>query len=194
MTAPPERFAPEWPISTDRLLLRPFEPGDLDALYAVQSDAEMVRYLYFGIRTREEVRDPLAERIAGAALKSEGEWLSAAVILRETGEFVGDVGLHWVSALHRQGELGFVIHPAHHGRGYAVEASIPLLDFAFHTLELHRVVGRAEPRNAPSVRVLQKLGMRPEAHLIESEWVKGEWQSEVVYAILASEWATRSDR
>jgi RimJ/RimL family protein N-acetyltransferase len=118
----------------------------------------------------------------------------AAVILRETGEFVGDVGLHWVSVLHRQGELGFVIHLAHQGRGYAVEASVPLLDFAFQTLELHRVIGRAESGNAPSVRVLEKIGMRHEAHLVENEWVKGEWQSEVVYAILATEWASRGDR
>ena len=194
MTELRQRVAPEWPLATDRLLLRPFEPGDLDDLYEMQSDEKLVRYLYFGTRTREEVRDPLAERIAGASIKGEGEWLSAAVILRETGEFVGDVGLHWVSVPDRQGELGFVIHPAHHGRGYAVEASIPLLDFAFHTLELHRVVGRAEARNAPSLRVLEKVGMRHEAHLVENEWVKGEWQSEVVYAILASEWASRGDR
>ena len=155
MTELRQRVAPEWPLATDRLLLRPFEPGDLDALYEMQSDEKVVRYLYFGTRTREEVRDPLAEG---------------------------------------QGELGFVIHPAHHGRGYAVEASIPLLDFAVHTLELHRVVGRAEARNAPSLRVLEKVGMRHEAHLVENEWVKGEWQSEVVYAILANEWASRGDR
>jgi RimJ/RimL family protein N-acetyltransferase len=187
-------FAPEWPIATERLLLRPFELGDLDALYEMQSDEGIVRYLYVGTRTREEVRNALAERIAGAAVKGEGEWLSAAVTLRETGELVGDVSLHWVSVLHRQGEVGFIIHAAHQGRGYAVEASCPLFAFAFQTLGLHRVIGRAEARNVASARVLEKLGMRREAHLIENEWVKDEWQSELVYAILASEWAaTRSD-
>ena len=55
-------------------------------------------------------------------------------------------------------------------------------------LRLHRVVGRLEPRNTGSARVLEKLGMRREAHLVENEWVKGEWQSELVYAILAREW------
>jgi RimJ/RimL family protein N-acetyltransferase len=49
-------------------------------------------------------------------------------------------------------------------------------------------VGRLEPRNTGSARVLEKLGMRREAHLVENEWVKGEWQSELVYAILAGEW------
>jgi RimJ/RimL family protein N-acetyltransferase len=50
------------------------------------------------------------------------------------------------------------------------------------------VIGRLEPRNTGSARVLEKLGMRREAHLVENEWIKGEWQSELVYAILAREW------
>ena len=71
------------------------------------------------------------------------------------------------------------------GEGYATEASRPLLDFAFGPLGLHRVIGRLELRNGGSARVLEKLGMRREAHLVENEWVKGDWQSELVYAILA---------
>jgi RimJ/RimL family protein N-acetyltransferase len=67
-----------------------------------------------------------------------------------------------------------------------------MLAFAFETLGLHRVVGRLEPRNTAFVRVLEKLGMRREAHLVENEWVKGEWQSELVYAILARERRDRS--
>ncbi len=92
---------------------------------------------------------------------------------------VGDVSLLWASETHRQGELGFVFHPLHQGRGYATEAARPILAFAFEELALHRVIGRLEPRNVGSARVLEKLGMRREAHLVESEGVKGEWQSEL---------------
>jgi RimJ/RimL family protein N-acetyltransferase len=60
---------------------------------------------------------------------------------------------------------------------------------AFGVYDLHRVVGTLEARNVASARVLEKLGMRREAHLIENEWVKGEWQSELVYALLAREWS-----
>ena len=63
-----------------------------------------------------------------------------------------------------------------------------MLAFAFEVVGLHRVIGRLEPRNRGSACVLEKLGMRREAHLVENEWVKGEWQSELVYAILADEW------
>jgi RimJ/RimL family protein N-acetyltransferase len=53
---------------------------------------------------------------------------------------------------------------------------------------VHRVVGRVEARNAASARVLERLGMRQEAYMIENEYLKGEWQSEIVYALLDREW------
>jgi RimJ/RimL family protein N-acetyltransferase len=180
--------APAWPLRTERLLLRPFVPDDLDALYAIQSDETVARWLYNEPRTPEETRELLAHKVGGDALRSEGEWLSAAVVLESTEELIADVSLYWSSEAHRQGELGFIVHPSHQGQGYATEASRPLLDFAFGPLGLHRVIGRLEPRNVGSARVLEKLGMRREAHLVENEWVKGEWQSELVYAILAREW------
>ena len=179
---------PDWPIETERLLLRPFEAGDLDAYHVIQSDENVARFLYNEPRTLDETRDFLDRKISTAALHAEGDWSSAAVVLRETGELVGDMALLWASEQHRQGEIGFVFHPAHQGRGYATEAARPLLAFAFGPLGLHRVVGRTEARNVASTRVLEKLGMRLEAHLVENEWVKGEWQSELVYALLAREW------
>lgn len=185
-------ITPAWPLETERLVLRPFTPHDVDSLHAIHSDERVVRWLYNDVRTRDETRELLARKIAGAVLQAEGDWLSAAVTVRETGKLVGDVSLFWASEAHRQGELGFMIHPEHHGTGYATEASRPLLAFAFETLGLHRVVGRLEPRNAGSARVLEKLGMRREAHLAENEWVKGEWQSELVYALLDREWRDAS--
>jgi len=180
--------APAWPLRTVRLVLRPFAADDLEPLYAIYSDEGVARWLYNDPRSLEETREQLVRKVGGASLGGEGEWLSAAAVLAETGELVADIALLWASEAHRQGELGFVVHPAHQGNGYATEAARPLLAFAFETLGLHRVVGRLEPRNAGSARVLEKLGMRREAHLVENEWVKGEWQSELVYAILDREW------
>jgi RimJ/RimL family protein N-acetyltransferase len=182
-------YMPAWPIQTERLLLRPFEEGDLQALYAMQSDEEVVRYLYHEARSLDEVRSALARKIAAVAIAGEGDGVGAAAVLGETGEVVADLSLWCVSEGHAQGELGFVVHPAHQGRGYATEAARPMLDFAFDTVGWHRMVGRTEARNIASARVLEKLGMRREAHFIENEWVKGEWQSELVYAMLAEEWA-----
>ncbi len=179
---------PDWPLETERLVLRPFADGDLDALYAMHSDSEVSRYLYNDPRTYDEVKELLGRKIAGAELSAEGGWMSAAVVVRESGRVVGDMAMHWVSEEHRMAEIGFVFDPAEQGRGYATEASRAFLRVAFEEFGFHRVIGRAEARNVASARVLEKLGMRCEAHLVENEWVKGEWQSELVYALLDREW------
>jgi RimJ/RimL family protein N-acetyltransferase len=179
--------SPAWPIETERLHLRRFVPDDLEALHEIYSDPGVVRYLYEDVRSLDEVRALLDRKRAQTSLSREGDALAVALVARETGRLVGNVVLQWVSEAHRQGEIGFVMHPAEQGRGYATEAARPLLAYAFDELRLHRVVGRTEARNAGSARVLEKLGMRREAHLVENEWVKGEWQSELVYAILARE-------
>jgi RimJ/RimL family protein N-acetyltransferase len=179
---------PDWPLETERLVLRPFEEDDLGALYAIQSDVESARWLYNEPRTLDETRALLARKIAGDRFSAEGDWLSAAVIARETGQFVGDMGLQWVSEQHKTCEIGFIFDRAHQGRGYATEAARAFLACAFDGMGFHRVIGRLEARNTASARVLEKLGMRREAHLVENEWIKGEWQSELVYAMLEHEW------
>jgi len=176
------------PLETERLLLRAFTPEDFDAVFAMQSRPDVARYLYWEPRTEPEVRTSLGMKVESRAIRADGDTLSVAAALRSTGELIGDCNLTLLSAEHGQGEIGFVFHPDHHGRGYATEASRQLLRIAFEDVGLHRVVGRLEARNAPSARVLEKLGMRREAHLVENEWVKGEWQSEIVLAILDREW------
>jgi RimJ/RimL family protein N-acetyltransferase len=179
---------PDWPLETERLVLRPFEERDYEALYAMHSEPEVARYLYNEPRDRDQARELLARKIGGSEWREEGDWLSAAVVLRESGDVVGDVGLHWESNEHRTAEIGFIFAPARQGHGYATEAARAALRLAFEGFGLHRVIGRAEARNIASARVLEKLGMRREAHHVANEWVKGEWQSEVVYALLDHEW------
>jgi RimJ/RimL family protein N-acetyltransferase len=185
---------PVFPIATERLDLRPFEPGDLDAFVAIHGDPEVVRYLYFDVRDRDELRGVLGEKEQRTALEKEGDGLNLAAVLRATGELVGDVVLFWRSEEHRQGEVGYIIHPAHGGRGYATEATRALLRIGFEDLDLHRICGRLDARNTASARVLERLGMRREAHLVENERVKGEWTDELVYALLAREWRDASPR
>jgi RimJ/RimL family protein N-acetyltransferase len=177
---------PGWPIETERLVLRPYEERDLDALHALYSDPDVARWLYYGPATPEESRQKLGRKMAGHTLTEE-QGLAAAVELR-SGPYVGDVVLFYMApAEHRSIELGFSFLPAHQGHGYATEAARALVDWAFRA-GFHRVYGRLEPRNTASGRVLEKLGMRQEAHFVENEWIKGEWQSELVYAILEREW------
>ena len=181
-------FVPEYPIRTERLLLRPYAHDDVDALYAYQRLPEVHRYLYTEPRTRSEVEALVAERAGRGTITEVGAPVTLVADLAQTGELVGDCVLFWRSEEHKQGEVGYVFNPAYHGRGLATEAVRGLLRVGFEDLGLHRIAGHLDARNTPSVRVLERAGLRREAHLVENEFVKGEWTDELVYAIRAREW------
>ena len=185
---------PDFPIETERLRLRPFEAGDHAALLALHEREDVTRYLPSGLRDADGVRQLLDRKMANLRLEEEGDELNLAVVLREDGRFVGDVIVFHRSTTHRAAEVGYVFDPAFHGRGFATEATAALLRLAFSHMGYHRVYGRLDARNTASARVLEKVGMRREAHLVENEWVKGEWADEVVYAILDREWLTATGR
>jgi RimJ/RimL family protein N-acetyltransferase len=171
---------PRLPIETARLRLRRLVPGDLAALHAIQSREDVTRWLYWDPRNEDEVRAGIEAHIA----RPSDQGLVLAIDL--DGELIGTVNV--AVGEHRQGEIGFALHPDHQGHGYATEAAEAIIELAFGSYGLHRVCASVEPRNTASVRVLERLGMRKEGHLVETELVKGEWSSEAVYAIVAREW------
>jgi RimJ/RimL family protein N-acetyltransferase len=180
---------PDFPLRTARLTLRPYVRGDLDALYDIQSRPEVTRYLLYGARDRDQVREILEQRIRAGG--PERDAVDLAVVLPDSGRLIGDVVLFLRNPEHRQGEIGYVFHPDYGGQGYATEAARLLLRLGFGDYGLHRIIGRIDARNTASARVLERLGMRREAHFVENEIVKGEWTDEVVYAMLEDEWRSQ---
>jgi RimJ/RimL family protein N-acetyltransferase len=181
--------APDYPIETPRLLLRPFAAGDLDALFELRSRPDVTRYIYWEPASREEVGRELDRRIRLRTLEREGDHLHLAVAPRTGGPMIGDVMLAWLSEKHQQAEVGFVFHPDHHGQGFAREAATEMLRLGFGHYGLHRIIGRCDARNEASAGLMRRLGMRQEAHFVQNEIFKGEWGDELVFAMLASEWA-----
>jgi RimJ/RimL family protein N-acetyltransferase len=179
---------PDWPLRTERLTLRPWLDDDFEAFFEMQRDEEVARWLYDDPRDEAEARRIFDYKKMSYEMGGNFAWIACAVVA--DSEVVGDLTLNVRSEEHRGGELGFIVHPRHQGKGYATEAARALLRWAFEEVGFHRVYGRHEPRNVASGRVMEKLGMRKEAHLVENEWVKGEWQSDVLYAILDREWAS----
>lgn len=179
------------PIETDRLTLRRYLETDYDDLLKLQSSPDVTRFLLYEPKTPEQVKESLAGRLADVPLDTDGQALTVAVILRETGQHVGEVTLFMNSTEHRIGEIGFVFHPDFHGRGYAAEASVELLRMGFEELGWHRIIGRLEARNTSSAALLRRLGMRQEAHFVRNEFLKGEWTDELIFAMLTEEWEAR---
>jgi len=185
-------LTPNLPIETERLTLRGYVADDLDDIFAYHSLPEVARFLYWEPRSRDEVREVIAAKARQTSLSREGEGLTLAVVLRAEGTVIGDVHLQWLSEQHRQGEVGFVFNPKFQGHGYAAEAAREMLRLGFAQLGLHRIVGRCDALNVASARLMERLGMRREAHFIENEIFKGAFGDEYVYAMLAREFADRN--
>ena len=183
------RLCPSYPIVTSRLRLRPLELGDLEALLDYHSRPDVHRYLPMEHMDEATILDRISRGAwSRSTLEEEGQALVLGVVLGGTGELVGDIMLRWTSSANRSGEIGYVLHPGHQGRGYAAEAANAILFLAFEELGLHRVIARIDARNGPSIALSERLGMRQEANLLENDWVRGEWTDEVDFGMLELEW------
>jgi RimJ/RimL family protein N-acetyltransferase len=186
-------LSPDYPIATERLLLRPTMPSDAAAIHAYQSRADVCRYIPYSPRTLDEVAARLTRPdVTKSTLDEAGQAIVLAVVRRDDDVLVGDVMLAWTSREHGTGEIGYVLNPAYQGNGYATEAADAALRLGFDGLGLHRIIARIDARNAASAAVLQRIGMRQEAYLRENEWFKDEWTDEIDFAVLASEWRSWS--
>ncbi|WP_052311663.1 MULTISPECIES: GNAT family N-acetyltransferase [unclassified Actinoplanes] len=182
----------EAPLVTKRLRLRPFRSQDADALYDLRSCPEVLRYLYWPPASVEGVREVVAARLAMTKLAADGDCLVLAVEVAATGSFIGEVDLSLVSTEHRHGEIGVILHPSAQGHGYATEAVGALLNLAFDVLKLHRVTAQTSAGNQAAAGAMLRLGMRQEGHLRQCVRFAGEWYDELIFAILAEEWANRT--
>jgi RimJ/RimL family protein N-acetyltransferase len=180
--------APE--IITPRLRLTAVVESDAAALFEYRSDPEVCRYQSWAPGSLDDVQHFL-DGLRSLAFDTPGTWFQLALRLRESDLLIGDLGVHVPVDEPRQAEIGFTVAPRHQGRGFGTEAVTALLGHLFGALGKHRVFASVDPRNEPSVALLERVGMRREAHFRESLWIKGEWVDDLVFGMLASEWKVR---
>lgn len=183
-----DSWGPAEPIFTPRLILRPHRPTDLDDLTRFHSDPEVVRYVPWPVRNREATREALSQKISRGHPDDAEAWLVLAMERTEDGRVIGEVLLKRDPENRRLGEIGYAVAQDAWGHGYVPEAARAVLDFGFGTLGMHRISAICDVRNDGSWRVMEKLGMRREAHFLENSWFKDEWTSTYEYALLAREW------
>lgn len=176
------------PIETPRLILRRFREDDADAILDLYGRPEVVRYLYSEPMKPEGLGESVERRLRRPQLEAEGDMLELAAELRATGQFVGAMTFFYRSTAHSRGEIGYTIAPRFAGLGLATEGARALLRLGFEVLGLHRMEGQCDARNLASARVMERIGMRREAHFLENEFVKGEWTDAFVFAMLEDEW------
>jgi RimJ/RimL family protein N-acetyltransferase len=175
------------PIETARLRLRRFEDTDLAPFMAYRNDPEVARFQSWdGITEAEAIAFVRAQQTAPAGAPGAG--LQIAVARRESGRMIGDCMFKVLADDPHQAEIGYTLARDSQGQGFATEAVTALLTWAFPTFDLHRVIAVVDVKNTASVALLERLGMRREAHFRQNIWFKGAWGDEYVYAILRDEW------
>jgi RimJ/RimL family protein N-acetyltransferase len=182
----PALDAVDWPVATQRLVLRRFVSADIPAIYAYRLQPQVAEWIT-GTAVSAEL---LAERFGDGA---------TAVIAEHEGRLIGDLMVRVNDAYAQrevaagasatQAELGWTFDPAFHGRGLATEAVSELLRICFDELGLRRVTAGCFTGNEASWRLMERLGMRREAHHVQDSLHRDHgWQDGYVYALLAEEW------
>jgi RimJ/RimL family protein N-acetyltransferase len=174
-------------ILTERLALRDLRDSDAGRIFEYRSRPEVSRFQSWGTESSDEIRRYI-RGIANSEIGVPGSWHQIGIDLLASHELIGDCGLRVLDTDPRQAEIGITLAPEHQSRGYATEAVRALLDYIFTTFKMHRVFASVDPRNLPSIHLMERVGMRKEAHFIESLWFKDEWVDDVVFAMLASDW------
>lgn len=176
-------------LHTTRLLLRPLTGADVAAICEYRDDPEVARYQGWE-RCHEADALALVASLADARPGAPGEWFQWGIEERSSGALIGDCGLKTL-ADPRLGMIGYTLGRGHQGQGFATEALRAVVDLAFGRLAMHRLSASVDGDNLRSLALLERLGWRREAHHRRSEWFKGQWCDDVIYAQLHDEWLER---
>lgn len=174
-------------LETERLILRRMRDDDLADYLDCESQPDHTLYLSRGPYTEEEARNFIATS-RDLSLDAEGVYLHLAIEHKAAGRVVGTSCIKVTSRAHRQGDMGWFLHADYRGQGLATEASRAMLEFAFATLDLHRITAHCDAGNTRSRIMAERLGMQRESFFRETVFFDGEWHSQYGLSILRREW------
>lgn len=172
-------------LAGDRACLREFEPGDVDAVAAIVGDDRVTTWLSFDSRSRDQAADLVAATRERARQEPREEFY-LAITRRDDEPMIGFARLALTGV--RAAKLGYAVAADHWGHGYATDAVRQLVQFAFDTLDLHRVSAAIGPDNLASIAVVKRLGLTYEGRIRHHVRTNGEWRDSLLYAVLADDW------
>ena len=191
----PRRFQQKAPVlqfQTARLTIRQLRCEDAVALATYRSDPQVARYVPWTPPYTVERAHELIDRMLGRDFAHPGETgLTLAAVRTSDGLLIGDAMIKHEGNDPRRGGIGYVLAREHQGQGYATELAAGLVAHFFAGAASHRVAARCDARNAASMRVLERIGMRREGLLSKATFIKDAWVDECLYAMLRSEWISR---
>lgn len=177
--------SPQFP-SGPRLVLRDFNPGDIEAIHEYAADPEVTQWSTWGPNTVAQTTAFVENAAQERLHKRRSAYTLAAAV---DGRAIGSVGIWTTSQQDGNGELGYTFHRDHWGRGYATEAARLLLELGFTTLDLQRIEATCHPDNSGSIRVLEKSGFTLEGRLRSHRVMRGVRRDSLLFSMLAEDYA-----
>ena len=175
-------------ILTERLVLRLLQPEDVPAFAAYRSHPDVARYQSWDTSYTTADGERLVAAQHGVEFGDPGPWVQVAAVERASGALCGDCAVRVDADQPQTAEVGVTFAPASQGTGLATEALGAVVTRLFEQHDLHRVYAETDDRNVAVHRLLERLGFRCEARLVEADWFKGEWTTLRTYATLRREW------
>jgi RimJ/RimL family protein N-acetyltransferase len=180
-------------LETERLILRPFCSDDFEEVHAYGSVPANIRFMPWGPNTEEDTRNFLRE--AEEKWKADPLMEYEFAISLKDGHVIGGCGIY-LNKERNTAMLGWILHRDFWHHGYMTEAANAMMKYGFETLGLHRIWANCNADNTASFHVMERLGMRREAHFIKNCFgrvdQKKVWHDELIYAMLDEEWKTKS--
>jgi len=173
-------------ITTPRVVLRWISENDIDGLYDVFSDPQVMRYWSTGPLPDRQAAAKMQREIADGNVKET--MMKWGLALRESDSLIGTTTLFNLNLDNGRAEIGYAMGRAYWGKGYMHEALEALVSHAFEVLQMRRLEADVDPRNAASIRTLERLGFQREGFLRERWHVEGEIQDALFYGLLRREW------
>jgi RimJ/RimL family protein N-acetyltransferase len=177
-------------LHTKRLHLRGLRLEDAIVISAYRGLPEVAKYQSWTTFGLEDATQLIADQLTVKSAAADS-WVQLMIVLTESGQPIGDCGIHFPSNALQQVELGITLDPSYQNRGFACEAIEGVLGYVFDSLNMHRASATTDAENTAAQNLFQRLGFRREAHLVEHVWFKGAWGSEYVFAMLQREWQIR---
>ncbi len=174
-------------LHTERLLLRKILISDAESVFHYRSDSLTNKYQNWIPKTIEDVSEFIKNKVS-SIIDIKGTWYQLVIIIKESGELIGDAGMHFYDSENQQVELGCTLDKKYQGQGFASEAMDKIIKFLFTKMNKHRIIASMDPRNLDSIKLVERLGLRRAAHFKESILSDGVWVDDLIYAISQNEW------
>jgi [ribosomal protein S5]-alanine N-acetyltransferase len=168
-------------LETERLKLRPFEADDVEAIASYSTKDDFIRFMPLPPQTLESAAKFVGDVVAAGQPDSKNDW-HFAIQVGNAARPIGSIRVGIREPAHRQGDVGYALHPDQWSKGYATEALQRVLAFGFGELSLERIWATADIRNVASWRVMEKAGMEREGVMRHHRFIRGAWRDSVLHA------------